>query len=315
MRAIIYKDYGDPSVLQEAELAPPEPAADEVLIRVHSAGVNPIDSRLRKGEMKLLLPGGFPRIPGYDLAGVIEACGASCTFSKGTRVLAFLDHMYGGASAEYATCSSTSVACIPDSMTFEEAAAIPLAASTALQSLRDHGQLKAGDEVLVNGASGGVGAFAVQIARAYGSRVTGVASGKHEEFVRSMGADEFIDYNRQNFTDSDHQWDVIFDAAGKSTFSQAKKVLTEKGHFVSTEPNLRGLVVSLITWPRDKKGRVMLARSRDEDLRELVRLYSASQLKVTIAETFPLEYTAQAHAKIEQGGFCGKLVLQVAQAS
>ncbi len=313
MQAIIYKDYGEPNVLQMAEIAKPQPAKDEVLIRVMAAGVNPIDARLRSGEMKLLLPGGFPRIPGYDVAGVIEACGENCTFSKGDRVLAFLDHVYGGGYAEDAVCSGSGVAIMPDAMSFAEGAAIPLAATTALQSLRDHGELEAGEEILVNGASGGVGAFAVQIAKAYGARVTAVASGKHENFVRSLGADDFINYEEQNFIDANRHWDIVFDAAGKSSFGDAKRVLTEDGIFVSTEPNLRGLVVSLVTWPLDKKGRVMLARSRDEDLRELVRLYSAGQLQVTIAETFLLESAAEAHRKIENDSFCGKLVVKMAE--
>ncbi|QEG36872.1 NAD(P)-dependent alcohol dehydrogenase [Bythopirellula goksoeyrii] len=312
MRAIIYKNYGDPSVLQMAEMAPPKPAKDEVLIRVMAAGVNPVEARLRSGEARFLLPGGFPRIPGYDVCGIVEACGENCTFSVGTRVLAYLKHIYGGAYAEFVSCSTKCVAAIPDAMTFEEGAAIPLAASTSLQSLRDHGQMKTGDEVLVNGASGGVGAFAVQIAKAYSASVTGVASGKHEDFVRTLGADDFINYEQQNFVDMDRWWNLVFDAAGKSSFGEAKRVLTEKGSFVSTEPSLWGLMETLFTWPRSQKGRIMLAIPRDEDLRELVRLFSAGQLKVTIAHTFPLEEAAQAHTTIEKGGFCGKLVIRVA---
>lgn len=312
MRAIIYKKYGDPSVLQMAEMAPPKPAKDEVLIRVMAAGVNPVDARLRSGEARYLLPGGFPRIPGYDVSGIVEACGENSTFPVGTRVLAYLKHIYGGAYAEFVACATKCVAAIPDEMTFEEGAAIPLAASTSLQSLRDHGQMKAGDEVLVNGASGGVGAFAVQIAKAYGTHVIGVASGKHEDFVRSLGADDFINYEQQNFVNLDRRWNLVFDAAGKSSFGEAKGVLTEKGSFVSTEPSLWGLMETLFTWPRSQKGRIMLAIPRDEDLRELVRLYTAGQLKVTIAHAFPLEEAAQAHAMIEKGGFCGKLVIRVA---
>ncbi len=310
MRAIIYKDYGGPDVLHLVELPASKPAKDEVVIRVLAAGVNPIDARLRAGEMKFLLPGGFPRIPGYDVAGVIEECSGNCTLPKGTRVMAFLDSKYGGAYAEFANCSESSLAAIPDSMSFEEASAMPLAASTALQSLRDHGQIKPQVEVLINGASGGVGSFAVQIAKAHGARVTGVASGKHETFVRSMGADDFIDYELQDFIDMDRRWHIIFDAAGKSTFSDARKVLTRNGTFVSTEPNLRGLIVSLVTWPCKQKGRVMLARSRADDLRELVRLYSAGLLQVSIAEVFSLEDATKAHEKLEKGGFCGKLVIR-----
>lgn len=309
MRAIIYRDYGDPSVLKATTLERPTPAADEVLIRVEAAGVNPIDARMRSGEIKWILPGGFPRIPGYDVAGVVEAAGNKSVLKPGTRVLAFLDSVYGGAYAEYATCTHTSAVEIPVEMPFEEAAAIPLAASTALQSLRDHGHLASGQDVLITGASGGVGAFAVQIAVADGAQVTGVASAPHEDFVRSLGATDFIDYRQHNFTELDRKWDLVFDAAGKTSFVDVKRVLKPEGNFVSTEPSLMGLVVSLVTWPMSQHGKVMLARSRDKDLKELIRLYKSGQMKVTVAETFPLEEAARAHWKIEKDSFCGKIVI------
>eukprot|EP00913_Durusdinium_trenchii_P010917 g10246.t1 len=230
--------------------------------------------------MKGLLPGGFPRIPGYDVAGVVETQSARSTLPRGTRVLAFLDHFYGGGYAEFATCAHSSVIAIPDSMPFEEAAALPLAGSTALQSLRDEAELKKGDRVLINGATGGVGAFAVQIAVAREATVTAVASGKHEEFARSLGAAEFIDYEKQDFATSGQQWNVIFDAAGQKSFHEVKDALASDGTYVSTEPSLRGLLVTMMTWPMKKQGKVMLARSRDEDLRELLGLYTEGQLKI-----------------------------------
>jgi 2-desacetyl-2-hydroxyethyl bacteriochlorophyllide A dehydrogenase len=312
MRAIAYADYGGPNVLELTERPTPQPARDEVLIRVQAAGVNPIDARMRAGELKGLLPGGFPRIPGYDVAGEVIGGGSNSPFSNGERVLAFLDHLYGGGYAETAVCTHTSVVRIPDTMTPDQAAALPLAGSTALQSLRDHGHLKAGDNVLITGASGGVGSFAVQIAAACGALVTAVASGPHEDFTRSIGASDFINYQQQDFTHLDRAWDLIFDAAGKYAFSDVKPVLAKDGTYVSTEPSLGGLVVSLLTWPRQQQGRVMLARSRDDDLRELLRLYEDGKLKITVAETFPLASAADAHRRLEAGGFCGKLVLQTA---
>lgn len=312
MRAIIYKDYGDPDVLHIADRPVPEPAGDEVLIRVVAAGVNPIDARLRQGEMKGFLPGGFPRIPGYDVAGFVESGDSDHKFLEGDRVLAFLDHLYGGGYAEFAACGTHAVARIPAEMTFAEAAALPLAGSTALQSLRDYAHLTSGERLLVNGASGGVGAFAVQIGGAYGATVTGVASDQHETFIRSLGGAEFIDYQSQDFTKLSREWDVVFDVAGKSTFSQAASVLAPHGRYVTTEPSIRGLVVSLMTWPLDKKGRVMLARSRDDDLCELLRLYENGKLRIHIAERFALEAAAEAHRRIENDSFCGKLVLDIA---
>lgn len=311
MKAVVYSDYGGPEVLTLVEKDRPEPSQNQVLIRVQAAGINPVDARLRSGEMKWLLPGGFPRVPGYDVAGVVEKAGAQSQFQTGQRVLAFLDNVYGGGYAEYAVGTHSSVVAIPESMSFAEAAALPLAGSTALQSLRDHGHLQRGMSVLVNGASGGVGAFGVQIAVADGGVVTGVASQENESFVRSLGAAEFIDYGQQDFTKLNQKWDLIFDAAGKSSFSRARHVLSKDGTYVSTEPSLRGLAVSLATRLLKKQGRVMLARSRRDDLSELVRLWSRGQLKINVAETFPLADASAAHEKIESGGFCGKIVLDL----
>ncbi len=311
MKAIVYKDYGAPDVLQISERPAPEPTRDEVLIRVHAASINPIDARLRSGEMKYLLPGGFPRIPGYDIAGIVEETGENATyFKKGQRVVAFLDHVYGGAYAELAVCSTSSMLPIPDELTYEEAAAIPLAGCTALQSLRDFGKLKPGDKVLVNGASGGVGHFAVQIATALGAIVTGVASKTYEDFVLSLGAVDVIDYQNEDFTESGRTWDLIFDAAGKSDFLKAKKVLSEQGEFVSTEPNLRGLIVSMLSWPLSKHSHVMMAKPRASDLETLIQFWSEGKLRATVDQVFPLQEAAAAHSRIEKESFAGKLVLK-----
>ncbi|MCA9108437.1 MAG: NAD(P)-dependent alcohol dehydrogenase [Planctomycetaceae bacterium] len=313
MQAIVYRDYGGPDCLELTDCPALEPARDEILIRVSAAGVNPVDARLRQGEMKGLLPGGFPRIPGYDVAGLVESADADGHFAKGDRVMAFLDHLYGGGYAEFAACGVDSVVKIPESMPFAEAAVLPLAGATALQSLKDHGQLKSEERILINGASKGVGAFAVQIAVAEGATVTAVTSGPHEGFVRSLGATDFINYQQDDFTKFDRYWDVVFDAAGKSSFSEVKPVLAKGGRYVSTEPSLRGLVVSLITWPLEQRGRVMLARSRKDDLLQLLHLYESGQLRVTIAESFPFGEAAEAHRRIENDSFCGKLVIVAPQ--
>lgn len=311
MQAVTYRDYGDPSVLKMEERPDPEPGGDEVLIRVAAAGVNPIDARLRAGEMRMMMPGGFPRIPGYDVAGTVQDAGRHTHFKQGDRVLAFLDHVYGGGYAELATCSASAAAPIADEMPIEQAAAIPLAASTALQSLRDFGKLKQGDRVLVNGASGGVGAFAVQIANALGAQVTGVASGEHEEFVRGLGAADFIDYTRTDYSKSGRQWDIVFDAAGKSSYNAARGAMSAEGRYVSTEPDLKGFATSLLTWPLSQKASVMLARSRKDDLNQLVGLYNTGKLKVEVAKQLPLSDAAEAHRMQMEDSFCGKIVLMV----
>ncbi|TWT53813.1 Zinc-type alcohol dehydrogenase-like protein [Rubripirellula amarantea] len=309
MRATTYEDYGDASVLKIAEVPVPHRLPGQVLIKVQASSVNPIDYRLRRGEMKGLLPFGFPRIPGYDVAGTIADCASDSIFRIGDRVMAFLDHARGGACAEFAVCATDVTAKLPDSMPFDEAAAIPLAGTTALQSLRDHGQIAAGKRVLINGASGGVGAFAIQIAKAYGAIVTAVASGDNESFCVSLGADKFYDYHNTDFTELSKQWDLIFDAAGKSGYFDSRDVLTENGRYVSTEPDVKGMLVTLLTWPLSKSGKVMLAKPNAEDLRELIQLYESGKMSVTIDSRFSLDDVAAAHRRVESGIDRGKVVL------
>jgi NADPH2:quinone reductase len=309
MRAVVYDDYGDADVLHLSQCPTPRPTPGKVLIEVQASSVNPIDYRLRRGEMKGLLPGGFPRIPGYDVAGVVVACDRDADLARGDRVLAFLDHLRGGACADYACCGRTAVAKIPDAMATEQAAAIPLAGTTALQSLRDHGRIQPRQRVLINGASGGVGMFAVQIAKSYDCDVTAVASGANEEFCLSLGADKFFDYRQTDFTQTGEQWDLIFDAAGKASFLAARKVLSRRGRFVSTEPDLKGILLTLLTWPLSKSARVMLAKPKAADLVALVGLYEAGKLRVTIDSRFPFADAAEAHRRIETGVDRGKVVI------
>lgn len=313
MRAAVYEDYGAAAVLHMTDRPRPQRESGEVLIEVRASSVNPIDYRLRSGEMKLILPGGFPRVPGYDVAGVVVDCPAEAPFSPGDRVMAFLDHKRGGAFAEFATCGPDVVARIPDDMPFGEAAAIPLAGTTALQSLRDHGKLQPGQQVLINGASGGVGLFAVQIAKSFGCHVDAVASGDNEKFCRSLGADHFYNYESVDFTTSDERWDLVFDAAGKSSYWGSRSVLKDGGRFVSTEPDVKGMLMTVLTWPLSKSGTIMLAKPNADDLRELIRLYEAGQLQVTIDSRFPLQDAAAAHRRVETGVDRGKVIVTIGE--
>lgn len=309
MFAVVYEDYGDADVLHVADYPVPDRLPGQVMIAVHASSVNPIDYRLRRGEMKGILIGGFPRIPGYDVAGVIVDSDGDGRFAIGDRVMAFLDSTYGGACAEFAVCAIDSVAKIPDSMSMEDAAAVPLAGTTALQSLRDHGEIKPGERVLINGASGGVGAFAVQIAKAYDCYVGAVASGENEAFCKSLGADEFLDYTKVDFAKLDEKWDLIFDAAGKSGYLDVRDVLNEGGRYVSTEPDIKGMLMTLFTWPLSKSGKAMLAKPSADDLRELIQLHQLGRLKITIDSRFPTADAAAAHRRIESGVDRGKVVL------
>ncbi|QDS94157.1 Mycocerosic acid synthase [Roseimaritima multifibrata] len=309
MRAMIYDDYGNAGVLHVGSIAIPERSAGQLLIDVRASSVNPIDYRLRSGEMKGLLPGGFPRIPGYDVAGVVADCDADSDFVIGDRVIAFLDSARGGACADFAVCSAGVAAKIPATISYEIGAAMPLAGTTALQSLRDHGKMKSAHRVLINGASGGVGMFAVQIAKASGCHVDAVASGDNREFCMALGADHFYDYEKTDFTESDERWDIVFDAAGKASYFEARDVMLDGGRYISTEPDVKGMLMTVLTWPLSKSGKVMLARPNGDDLRELIRLHESGKLEVTIDSQFPMSEIADAHRRVENGVDRGKVVL------
>ncbi len=227
MRAVEYKEYGGADVLHMADHPVPQRQRGSLLIEVLASSVNPIDYRIRRGEMKGLIPFGFPRVPGYDVAGIVVESDSDSRFAVGDRVMAFLDHTRGGALADYAVCSDSVAARIPESMSIQDAAAMPLAGTTALQSLRDHGHIKRGQTVLINGASGGVGMFAVQIAKHYGCHVDAIAGSRNKEFCLSLGADHFYDYEKDDFTKSNERWDIVFDVAGKAHFLKARAVLKD----------------------------------------------------------------------------------------
>lgn len=312
MRAIRYSDYGTPDVLQPADLPTPVRRRGQVLIRVLAAGINPIDYRTRQGQLKWLLPGGFPRVPGYDVAGRVAECDQDSGLSVGDRVLAFLDAPRGGGYAEFAVASTPFVLPIPDELDAVAAGGLPLAGSTVLQAYRGTIVPGRGDAVLVNGASGGVGSLAVQIAKAYGASVTGVASGKHLDFVRELGADETIDYETTDFTGLGAQWQLVFDVAGNRTFSETRAALCERGTFVSTEPSFRGLIRHAATAFARQPAKIVLARPQRPILEELVRLVADGHLRVPVDRVYPLEEAAEAHRHLEAGGVRGKLVLRVA---
>jgi 2-desacetyl-2-hydroxyethyl bacteriochlorophyllide A dehydrogenase len=309
MQAIQYDRYGDADVLHVGNHVVPQRLPGQLMIQVLASSVNPVDYRFRRGDMKGLIPFGFPRVPGYDVAGIVVETDAGSSFMVGDRVMAFLDHTRGGALADFAVCAISTAAKIPDSMSMQEAAAIPLAGTTALQSLRDHGKIKSGQSVLINGASGGVGMFAVQIAKSYGCHVDAIASGRNREFCLSLGADHFYDYEQDDFLKSNERWDIVFDVAGKAHYLEARKVLKEGGHFVSTEPSVTGLLMTILTWPLSKSGKIMLAIPSADDLRELIRLRETGKLQVTIDSTFSFEQAAEAHRRIEAGVDHGKVVL------
>lgn len=313
MKAIAYEKYGSPEVLQLKDLARPRVEPHQVLIRVQAAGVNPIDWRIRSGSLKYLLPIRFPVVPGFDISGTIEEVGSEVKqFQPGEEVYCFADQMTGGGYAEFASVWASVVASKPKNLSFPQAAAVPLAAITALQGLRDHGQLSAGQQVLITGASGGVGSFAVQIAKIFGAVVTGVCSTNNVEVVQSLGVDEVIDYTQTDYTKQSNRYDVVYDCASKSSYGKSKRVLTKTGRYITLVPN--PILYLRRWWTRYFSSRrclTFLALPNAKDLLWLKEQLEAEQIHVLIDRVIPLEQAAEAHRISESGHPQGKIVLQI----
>jgi NADPH:quinone reductase-like Zn-dependent oxidoreductase len=305
MRVVGLRRYGPPEVLETLEVERPEPAPDGVLIRVAAAGVNPADCLLRSGGLRFVARQKMPFVPGADVAGVVEDVGPDVTrFGVGDPVYAMLPSTAGGGYAEYAVASEATVAAIPPGLTFEEAAGVPLAALTALQALRDKANLAAGGHVLVNGASGGVGTFAVQISRAMGARVTAVASGRNADLVRSLGADEVLDYTREGATAREVRYDVVFDAV--------RRVLRPNGVFVTVNPLIGRLSPGWLARLRDgRRIESLLVRPDGGDLGKIGAWISAGEVTPVIERSYPLADAVEAHRLSESRRARGKIVLVV----
>ncbi len=268
MRATCYENYGGADVLTYGDQPTPAVGKDEVLVRVRAASVNPVDWKIRQGELKLASAFRFPIIPGRDVAGTVAEFGRKVTtFKPGDRVFGMLPGNAGGAYADFAALPADLAVAIPAGVDDVHAAAVPLTGLTALQALRDHSDLQAGERVLVNGASGGVGRMAVQIAKALGAaEVVGVCSAAHFDLVRSLGADRLIDHHAEDITAARDAYDVIFDAVGKRTYGQCKPVLRHDGRYVTTLPDPKqaiGYLTSLVT---EKKMRSFMAKDRGQDM-------------------------------------------------
>lgn len=300
MRAVVQDRYGTPDVLTVRSIPLPAPADGQVLIKVHAAGINPADYHLITGKPHLVrLSNGFRRpkatVPGLDLAGVVVGVGPGVDrLSVGDRVFG----ENGGGYAEYAVAKEGRVIAMPAGMTFEEAAAIPIAALTALQALRDEAGVESGDQVLIVGASGGVGSFAVQIAKAMGAYVTAVASTKNLELVKAIGADEVVDYTTQNVADLPGPFDAIIEMAGDLSPKEHRRLLAPDGTSVwvgsSEMGNWFGPIVHLIRLAmgsmfRSRKLTSVLAKQTPEDLAILVAMYESGDIRPVIDKTYSLE--------------------------
>ncbi len=318
MRAVVYRESGPPEVLEYVEIDKPTPGEHEVLIRVRAASINPLDWRLMRGG-----PAIFNRLtasrrrkrpvrPGRDVAGVVEAVGANLTrFKAGDAVFGCCR----GAFAEYASGPESALAAKPDAVTFEQAAAVPIAAITALQGLRDHGHVQAGQKVLINGAAGGVGTFAVQLAKAFGAEVTGVCSSANVELVRSIGADHVVDYSREDFTKGTAGFDVLLDNVGNLPLGICRRVLNRTGRCVIIGSKSLGTTAAraaaapLLSLIAKQHFGMFIAKMRADDLALLADWIAARKVTPVIDRRFALEQAREAFRYVETGHARGKVVI------
>ncbi|WP_246042083.1 NAD(P)-dependent alcohol dehydrogenase [Cohnella pontilimi] len=310
--------YGSPEVIVPQEIAKPSPGDKEILIRIHAAKVGPSDVAFRKGDpfmIKLLYGLSRPKfaIGGTELAGVVEAVGKEVTsFKAGDRVLGMSVKNFG-AYAEYKCLPEESpLAVIPDNITYEEAVGVCDGGATALTFLRDKATLRKGQKVLINGASGAVGIYAVQLAKYYGAEVTGVCSAGNVDLVRKAGADFIIDYTQEDFTKADKAYDVIFDAVGKRSFSACKRVLTSKGIYLTTAFKLS--IFLQMMWTSLFKGkRVVFATAglmqNKANLAFLMELARKGTLNAVIDRRYPLELLPDAHKYVETERKKGNVII------
>lgn len=322
MKAVVVRCYGSPDVLRLAEITKPVPADDEILVRVQAASVNPKDWRLMRGSPYVLrMPDGIgtpkrTRI-GADFAGTIEAVGKNVTrFKPG-------DEVFGGATgalAEYVVKrEGEAVAIKPTNVTFEQAASANTAGITALQGLRDHGQIQPGQKVLINGASGGVGTFAVQIAKSLGAEATGVCSTRNVELVRSLGADHVIDYTKVDFASGGQQYDLIIDNVANRSMSDIRRALKPNGRLVIVggapgdwiAPFALPIKAMLMSRVADQKLGMMIARPTPQDMQILADLMAGGKLTPVIDRRYPLSEAAEAIRYLETGRARGKVVVDM----
>jgi NADPH:quinone reductase-like Zn-dependent oxidoreductase len=323
MKAILYDEYGSPDVLELKDIDKPVVEDNEVLVRVHAASVNPYDWHFLTGlpyfmRMTSGLKPEEATVLGADMAGQVEAVGKNVTrFQPGDDVYANVET---GGCAEYIAFTEELLGLKPGNLTFEQAAAVPLAASTALQGLRDHGQIQPGQMVLINGASGGVGTYAVQIAKTLGAEVTGVCSTRNVDIVRSIGADHVIDYTEEDFTQGAQRYDLMLDLVGNHSPSECKRVLNPEGVYVASfgQPEHRWLgplaqLLRMLVLSRFVSQKMVLftAHPSREDLQLLTELIEAGKVTPIIDRTYPLSETPEAIRYLEEGHARGKIVITV----
>lgn len=312
MKAVVIRQYGPPEVLEYATVERPFPKENEVLVKAHASSVNPVDCAIRRGQLKRFIRLKLPAILGVDVSGEVVEVGAAVKNLKvGEEVYAFLRPHVSGAYAEYAAVPAAWAGSKPTNISHTEAAVTPGVGLTALQALRNVGHLQGGQKVLINGGSGGVGTFAIQIARALGAEVTAVCSTLKVELVKHLGAQRVIDYTQADFTKDDDRYDVILDCVGNKTFLALRRLLKPGGKHITVVPGPRQFLHSLLAvfFPGKQSKVFVLEPGKDIDV--LTRLIEDGKVKPVIDRVYPLAQLAEAHRYSETGRAAGKIAVTV----
>ncbi len=310
MKAILFSEYGAANVLHLADVPQPTPKPNEVLIEVKAFSINPFDWKIRAGYMAAVFGDRFPMLIGGDLAGIIREVGKDVSnYQPGDEVYGMVNLFAGqpGSYAEFIALPASQVSAKPTASTFAEAAAVPVVGLTALQGMLNQAALVAGETVLINGASGGVGVFAVQIAKILGATVTAVCGPTNVELVRQLGADTVLDYTQTNVLEAGGQFDLVFDAVGKWSFPEAQKLLTEDGRFLTTSPSPENTTLA----ETEEQLIIVDVKPNRHDLALLALWINGEQLRPVVDSTFAMADIQAAHQRSESGKVAGKIVVTV----
>ncbi|HET6244885.1 MAG: NAD(P)-dependent alcohol dehydrogenase [Bacteroidetes bacterium] len=312
MKAVVIYKFGGPEVLKVSEVEYPKLRNDGIIIKVLASSVNPIDCKIREGfhtKQALLRP----LFMGYDIAGeVIEIGNDVKKIKVGDFVYGNLESDSAGAYSHFAQVRENAIANKPDNISFFEAASIPYAGLTALQSLRDYANLQAGEKILINGASGGVGSFAVQLAKEKGAKVTAVCNAKHTTMMQELNPDYFLDYNTTDFTKQKEKYDVIFDVKGNKNFDSCYHLLNSNGRYVTTEPTKGGGIYNLfLKLTQGKSAKYVKMKSNADDLDFLTKMVKSNKIIVFVDSVFPLDALPQAHYYLENNHPNGKVAIDI----
>lgn len=287
----------------------PKPAAHQVLVEVRASGVNPKDTYIRKGRLALLSGKKFPMRLGYDLAGIVQECGhEQSQFKEGDRVFGSISAWTGGAYAEFAAVDVSELAILPDSLTFEQGASLPIAALTSYQALTKLVRIKSGEQILINGASGGVGIFAIQLAKYFGADVTTLSSAANLDFCRELGANTALDYRTTSTKSLSKRFEVVFDVFGNHSFADVKDILSARGIYITTVPRFEIFKDTVLT-PIGKRARLIIVKSNSSDLDTIAGLTATGVIQTIVDKFFSFDEVTDAHKYSETHRARGKIVL------